>query len=178
MWVLGDSIFNYYATFAHKALPFPSIADALYIGAYPVFILALLSLVRSRLPGKDFGSLLDASIMATGAGLLSWVFLIKPFFGDHSLGFLQQATSITLPVMDVLLLALIARLLVTPGARPRSFLLLSMGLMAGLTGFTLRALETLDGSSKPLTAAVFIAWLASLLLCGAASLHPSNGEAH
>jgi diguanylate cyclase (GGDEF)-like protein len=172
MWVVGDSIFNYYGTFLHQAPPFPSVADVLYIGAYPVFILALLGLVRSRLAGKDTGSLVDATMIATGAGLLSWVFLIKPLLGDASLSLLQQGTSIVLPVMDILLLALIARLLVLPGARPRSFVLVSMGLMAGFTGFTLRALTALTGGSQH-TTGVLIAWLVSLLLWGAASLHPS-----
>ncbi|HEX3327293.1 MAG TPA: EAL domain-containing protein [Actinomycetota bacterium] len=171
MWVVGDSIFSYYATFLHRALPFPSIADVLYIGAYPVFILVLLSLVRSRQGGKDIRSLMDATIIATGLGLLSWVFLTKPLLNDDSLNLLQRTTSVLLPVMDILVLALIARLLVVLGARPRSFILLG-SLTASFTAFTLHALTAFDGSSQ-LNTGVFIAWLASLLLWGAVSLHPS-----
>jgi hypothetical protein len=31
-------------------------------------------LIRGRSPGKDRASLIDATIIATGLGLLSWVF--------------------------------------------------------------------------------------------------------
>src|SRR6266545_1010501 len=57
---------------------YPTLADALYLSHYPLVIVGVLLLVRSRTRGSDLGSLLDAIIIATGLGVLSLVFLIEP----------------------------------------------------------------------------------------------------
>jgi hypothetical protein len=67
-------------------------------------------LVRARSPGGDVASVIDATVIATGLGLLSWVFLVKPAATDGSLTILGRVASIAYPTADVLLLALLARL--------------------------------------------------------------------
>jgi diguanylate cyclase (GGDEF)-like protein len=56
----------------------PSAADALWLGLYPGLVVGLLILIRHRSQGHDWGSLVDATTITTGLGLLSWVFLIRP----------------------------------------------------------------------------------------------------
>ena len=77
----------------------------------------------------DRRSLVDATILAVGAGVVSWVYLMQPYTSDTSLTSFARLVSISYPLMDVLFLALIARLLFSPGARTLPFYFLSAGLV-------------------------------------------------
>src|SRR6204780_3172025 len=79
-FVAGDVVsYNYTALFG-TALPFPSVADAVYLaGVYPFTVAGLLLLIRRRNPGRDWTSLVDSLILTIGLALLSWVFLIAPY---------------------------------------------------------------------------------------------------
>ena len=83
LFVAGDVLaYNYKALFG-GALPFPSIADPVYLAVYPVTVAGLLLLIRRRNPGRDWASLVDATIVTIGLALLSWVFLMAPYAHDH-----------------------------------------------------------------------------------------------
>ena len=94
---------------------FPSVADGFYLSGYLPLAIGLLLLIGARTPGRDRASLIDAAIIATGLGLLSWVFLMKPAAADSTLPFVGRIISIAYPAADVPLLALLARLLVGAG---------------------------------------------------------------
>ncbi len=66
--------------------PFPSAADAVYLAAYPLGMLALAMLARGPARGARFATLLDAAVIATAAALLSWLYLIRPVFADTTTG--------------------------------------------------------------------------------------------
>jgi hypothetical protein len=74
-------------------------------------------LIRGRISGRDRAGLIDAAIIATGLGLLSWTFLMKPIAADPSLSLPERLISLAYPLADVLLLAMAARLATSPGAR-------------------------------------------------------------
>lgn len=68
LFVAGDFLYYSYD------LPFPALADGFYIAYYPLQVAGLVLLIRSRSPGRDSASLLDALIITFGLGLLSWIF--------------------------------------------------------------------------------------------------------
>jgi hypothetical protein len=72
----GDVLWNVYELVLQES-PFPSLADVLYLAGYPALMGGLAIMVRSRLPGGDRGSFLDALIVTTGLGLISWIFLVQ-----------------------------------------------------------------------------------------------------
>ena len=82
--VVGDVEFSVYEHVL-KTSPFPSVADGFYLSGYPLLAVGLLLLIRSRSPGSDWASLIDASIIATGAGVVSWVVLMVPYARDPGL---------------------------------------------------------------------------------------------
>jgi PAS domain S-box-containing protein len=168
LFVTGD--FFYYT----YDLSFPSFADGLYIAYYPLQAAGLLLLIRSRTPGKDSASLLDALIITVGFGLLSWVYLIEPYtHGDDNP--LSSFVSMAYPCMDVLLLAVAARLFMGNGARPRAFYLLTASIVCLiLTDVAYGAIE-LDGSYS-MGSSLDVGWMSTYLLWGAAALHPSMRE--
>jgi hypothetical protein len=78
LFVAGDVLTYNYQRFFGRVVPFPSIADIFYLGTFPAVVAGLLLLIRRRNRGGDRTSLIDSSIIATGLGLLSWVFLMAP----------------------------------------------------------------------------------------------------
>jgi hypothetical protein len=72
---LGDLIWMVYDV-GFPARPIPPLADLLYLGNYPLFVLAVLLLPLApggRLPRLKL--LLDTAILALGAGIILWCFL-------------------------------------------------------------------------------------------------------
>ncbi len=166
LFIAGD--FFYYT----YDLSFPSLADGFYIAYYPIQAAGFLLLIRSRTPGKDWASLLDALIIAVGFGLLSWVYLIEPYTRHVDESQVSRLVSMAYPAMDVLLLAVAARLLMGTGARPRAFYLLAASILCLiLTDVVYGAIE-LDGTYS-MGSALDVGWMAAYLLWGAAALDPS-----
>ena len=137
VWVVGDILYSYITYVRHEE-PYPSIADAFYLSAYPLLVAGFFLLVRGR-AARDIAGLVDACIIATGVGLVLWVFVIVPIAGDVSQSMVERTISVAYPAADVLMLAMLARLWTTPGARAGSFrLLVAAGalLLAADIGFS------------------------------------------
>jgi len=113
---LGNICFAYYVQVLHES-PFPSLADVFFLAGGPPLVAGLFLTVRGRGSGRDRAGLLDASVIATGLALLSWTFLMRPVTDDVSLDLVARLVSLAYPTVDVLLLAMVARLLFSPGTR-------------------------------------------------------------
>jgi hypothetical protein len=128
LFVAGDVLYAVIDLILHQS-PFPSVADGFYLAGYPVLATGLLILIRGRISGRDRAGLIDAAIIATGLGLLSWTFLMKPIAADPSLSLPERLISLAYPLADVLLLAMAARLATSPGARTVAYRLLGVALV-------------------------------------------------
>jgi diguanylate cyclase (GGDEF)-like protein/PAS domain S-box-containing protein len=128
-------------------------------------------LVRHRTGGRDRGSMLDALTLTVAVGLLSWIFLIEPSVDDERLTWLQRAASVSLPLGDVLLLAVLVRLIITSG-RERAALLLGAGTVGMLASDLAYGLIQLDGGWQNSTL-YDAGWLVLYAAWGAAALSPS-----
>jgi hypothetical protein len=162
-----------YWTHAHvlHEEPFPSAADAFYLTSYGVRIAAMFLLIRGRTTRRDVAGLLDASIISAGLGLLAWTVLVRPIAADHEVPLFEQMVSLAYPLGDVLLMAMLVRLLTTPGARTASYWLLVAGLVLLMASDVAYAvLQTVSTYSGGLVDA---GWLGAFLAVGAAALHPS-----
>jgi diguanylate cyclase (GGDEF)-like protein len=170
VFVAGDVVYSVYVYVLHRE-PFPSPADALYLASYPLLAGALLVMIRSRTGGRDRAGLIDALIIATGLGLLSWAFLMRPIASDTSVALGSRLVSIAYPLADVLLLTVIARLYTSRGARSASYRLLATALLLQLGADIVYAGLTTYGGYEG--GALDLGWMASYLCWGAAALHPS-----
>ncbi|MGZ4316838.1 MAG: sensor histidine kinase [Gaiellaceae bacterium] len=176
LFVSGDVIAYNYQRFFGRELPFPSIADVLYLGVFPVIVAGLLLLIRRRSRGRDRASLIDSVIIATGVGLLSWVFLIAPYAHDGSLTTPARLTSMAYPLMDLLVLSVAVRLAVSSGNRGRSYLLTITAIAALFASDATYGWLQLHSSYQP-GGLLDGGWIAFYLLWGAAALHPSMAVA-
>jgi diguanylate cyclase (GGDEF)-like protein len=171
LFVVGDLLFDLHERLWHTDA-FPSAADGFYLAGYLPLTAGLVLLIRARTPGRDRASLIDATIIATGLGLLSWVFLMKPAASDSTLGVVGRVISVAYPAADVLLLALVARLLVGAGVRNPAFRLLAGSILVMLAGDVGFAVLSYADAFTP-NNVVNITWLLAYVLFGAAALHPS-----
>ena len=169
---VANLVYYPFTVAAGVTLPYPSAADALYLTAYGLLIAGLAVLVRERSRGGDRAGLLDAGIVTTGVGVLSLIYLVHPYLVASELTPLARAVSLAYPLVDVLLLAVAVRVLLSPGARRPVHWLLGLALLGQLAADTAYALTVLDGSFT-LGSPVFAGWLLSWTFFGAAALHPS-----
>jgi diguanylate cyclase (GGDEF)-like protein len=173
---VGDALFDLYLHVLGRQ-PFPSLADVVYLAGYGLITAGLVSLVRHRAPDNDAASLIDASILTVGAGVLSWVFVIVPYATDGSLSAVERLGSVAYPLADLLLLGLIARLLLAPGRRAACDRLVAAGLLCHLLADTGYAAAVLFQARTSTTVLLDIGWLCGYALLVAAMVHPSVAEA-
>jgi two-component system, cell cycle response regulator len=89
----------------------------------------LLLMLRRRAPGRDATGALDATILATGSGLLVARFPVLPN-GQHATApILDRFVALSYPVMDLAPMRVALRMAVARGHRPLSFLFLVVGSM-------------------------------------------------
>jgi diguanylate cyclase (GGDEF)-like protein len=156
----------------------PSVADILYLAMYPCVTVGLLMIVRVRHPRAGTAKLLDAGVLATGLGLLCWVFLIRPRASGAAGPVLAQVVDVAFPVGDLMLLTILARVLASEGWRTPVVRLMAFGLLAFLVGDSGWALVNQQGwTVGPLAEALLgEPFLAAFALFGAAALHTSVAD--
>jgi diguanylate cyclase (GGDEF)-like protein/PAS domain S-box-containing protein len=153
-------------------VPFPSFADALYLAEYPLYAAGVLIFIRWRSPDGDRRSLLDALTLTVGLALLSWLYLILPYARNADLTWLQKSVAIAYPLGDVLVLAMIARLLAPGSGRTRSVQLLTLGTIGVLASDVAYGLIQLHSTFRNGTI-VDLGWALLYTAWGAAALHPT-----
>ncbi|MFD0569347.1 EAL domain-containing protein [Kitasatospora gansuensis] len=152
--------------------PFPSIADGFYLLTYPLYAAGLLLFIRRRSAGRDRGSLLDALTFTSGLALLVWIYIVLPSAQNSELTWVQKAFSIAYPLGDILVLAMLVRLLVPPGPRSWSLRLLTVGTLGMLVSDVMFGLIQLHGMWR-IGTPVDLGWAAFYTSWGIAALHPS-----
>ena len=155
--------------------PFPSVADVLFLSMYPCLAVGLALMVRHRNATRELSSLLDAAIVSIGAAVVTWVLVGSPMLADVEMTALAGWVSIAYPMLDLLVMAVLARLVFGGGARNGALLLLALGLSANFVADILYVFEGLTGtySSYGLMDGT---WLTAYILIGASALHPSMTE--
>ena len=166
----GDWTWTAIATFTDTD-PFPSIADAFYLTGELVFAVGVLGILRGRLPGSDRSGILDALILATGFGVVCWVWFLGPMSAG-STSAVGLGVSLAYPIIDIALLGIMGRLAMSPGPRVTSDRLLLLGMGAFLVGDLGLAWLQQQGLSTE-GHAVDLAFLIAVQAFAAAALHPS-----
>ncbi len=156
----------------HQGNPFPSVADVFYLATYPLYAAGLLIFIRRRSAGRDRGSLIDALTFTAALTLLSWIYIVLPNVHSADLTWVQKAFAIAYPLGDILVLAMLLRLLVPHGPKSWSLRLLTLGTIGMLVSDVLFGLIQLYGTWR-IGTAVDLGWAMYYTAWGAAALHPS-----
>lgn len=174
-YLVGDAIFIMLTAITGSEPPVPSVADAFYYLLYPLLGVSVFLTVRRQQPGRDRAAAIDAALATVAATVLTWTFLMAPYASDDSLSALQKAASLGYPLGDLLLVALLARLVLISGRHPPAFTLLVGALVMNLVADITYLYQTLADNYEP-GSPTDIGWLLAYVLFGTAALHPSMRE--
>jgi diguanylate cyclase len=163
-WLILDKVYG--------LEPFPSVADVFSLAGMGLVAVALLWLVRGRMPGGDRAGMLDALIVSVGVGLVSWLFLMAPIVADTSQSLLEIGVALAYPMLDILLLWVMVRLLLAPGRQVTSLRFLIGAVLALLLADYPYAALVLAGTYQ-IGQPVDGGWLLGAVFWGVAALHPS-----
>ena len=174
--VAGD-VFLTVSEFLGIELSFPTPADAAYLAFYPFIFAGILMIGNSWLARRGHAGVIDSLIVATGFGLLFWVFFMEPYIveayaGNPSLTPVSILVALAYPLMDLLLFVVLIRTLVVGVNRPTSYYLLGASFGVLLTSdITWTVAQAIN--SRQIANLVDLGFLLFFSLFGAAALHPS-----
>ena len=173
-FILGDTTYRFLTEVLDYRSPFPSVADVPYLLTYPLFAAALYLFVRGGARTRDAASLIDALLITIALGLLSWVYLIQPYFHANGLTVLQRVVSVSYPLGDVLVLSMLTRLVIGGGLRVVSTRLLVIGASGLLAADVCYGWIQLNRvGTWQVGGPIDLGWAAFYVAWGAAALHPS-----
>jgi len=159
-----------------EALPpgLPAVVpDLLTLPGYGLLAYALTRMARRRRVGPDQPARIDAILFGLGTALVAWTFLVAPRVDVPNLAAAYQLVAALFPMVDVLLLVLVAQLVFGDGVRKPALWLVGASTLAMFVGDLLYALRE-DGVHPPL-AVPDLCFLAAFVTMGAAALHPTVG---
>lgn len=158
---------------------YPTVADVFWLGLYPALIIGMALMVRSRSAERDWASIVDTCIISTGLGLLCWVFVIHPATSDPDLTLIGRTVVGAYPVGDLVVLAMMVRLILGAGNRNTSFRLMIGSLLlflGGDVGWVLVSQLAIT-PGRLLGNTLDALFLLAFTLFGFAALHPSMCDA-
>ncbi len=109
MWGAGQGVWVYYKVVLGVSVPSPSLADAGFLSAVPLLVVALLLFPVS--PVRSLARpvmLLDAVLVAVASLFVSWALILGPLSRAHRGGVLAQTVTLAYPVTDVILVVVVA----------------------------------------------------------------------
>ena len=166
---VGDILFNSYARIWHRDPPVPSVADVFYLGGYPLLAIGLVLLVLRMLSKDRRVGLIDAALLTVAFCVCHWIFVMHPILAGSS-DQVGKLVALSYPAMDVVLLAALVFLALTPARRTVSYRYLSASVVLLLVVDEVYSIspERFAGTSW-----LDAGWLLSYVLWGAAALTPS-----
>ncbi len=163
LFAIGDVAFG-------SGVDSPSPVDAVYLGGDLVLIVSMAWLVASIGDKRDLGSHLDASLLALVVGVCGWALFASSSMTTGPIGARIVATAY--PVADLVLLALLVRLVFVRGSRSLSYWLLLAGVIALFAADAGYVMPATSDSYRP-GGWLDVGWLMSYVLFATAALLPS-----
>ncbi len=174
VYAFASILFFGYTSLTGGNLPYPSVADALYLGGYALLVAFLVLLVKHKARWNK-GDLLDAAIVTLSLGTLQWVFVAGPAV-DSAESYAAKGTSILYALFDLVLVAL-AAVMVISMRRSRSTVLL-LGAVAAQLGADAWFVRSVTAGSYTYSNLINVVFLAVVSLLGAAALSDSTVMSH
>jgi hypothetical protein len=161
------------------AMESPNLGDVFFLGIFPCFVVGLGTLVWRRSAGENLPSVLLhtllSALVASALSLVAWEFIVWQTHTDPTLRLAKRLILTAYPLGDLVLLALMLRLLLAGSARNIAFVLvvLSMcfflGADIGWAGILRQGIQPGPQARRLLE----MTSMGAFVLVGAAALHPS-----
>ena len=151
------------------SIPYPSWADAGYLGFYPATYVGIALLLRSRFEGMPASLGLDGMIGALAVAALGAVALFEPVLSDTHGAPLTVATNLAYPLADLLLLGIMAGIIALAGRRAGAgWLPIALGLVVFAVADSIYLIQTASNTYVA-GGLLDVGWPAALILIALAS---------
>ena len=168
-WALGDVVWT--TIDMTGGSPYPSVADILYVGGYPLLAVGLGVLLWSGARRVDWGDLVDVAIVTLASLLVLWPIVFQPALNEGWSW--TTLTGIAYSVGDVLLLGLLAALFFHGERRSTVIWLIAGSLVFVFVADVIYYVPTFGKSVSAQTWSDST-WLAGYILIAAAGIHPAE----
>ena len=173
VWTAGDIAWTV-AWAQDPNAPYPSLSDALWLAWYPVTLVVLYLLVRSRVVSFRASLWLDGIIGALCTIALAFAFAYGPIADSATGSTAAVLTNLAYPLGDILILGVVVAIFGLTGWRPgRAWLVLGAGLALNAVADVVYLVQTAAGTYVQGTL-VDAGWPASALLVGLAAWQPAK----
>ena len=173
--MLGDIAYDV-QQYALDDLPFPGIADPLYLASYVAAFGALSLLIHRAYAKRDREAWIDSAIIVVAAASLAAVFVISPMLdGVESLD-APTVLALAYPVLDLVLLAGLVRLLVGMGRLRLPMTLLTTSFAVYLVADVLYNASVIHGFDDHTRVVTEVLYLAALVLLAGSATAPGVAE--
>jgi two-component system cell cycle response regulator len=153
--------------------PYPSVADALWLGFLPVCYLGVLLLARERMPHLDSRLWLDGVIAALTTGAISAAVVFGAVHASTGGDAAAVATNLAYPLGDMILLGtVIGAMAAGRGRLDRSWLYFGAGIAVFAVTDSVYLLQIAKGTYV-LGSPLDIGWVVGMLLVGLAAWQPA-----
>lgn len=172
---LAADVVYYVLEITSDSVPYPSVADALYLSMYPIMIVGLTMMLRRISPGRDTAGIIDATLVAVATFAVLGILVMDEYFHGNSGTLMSRLISMAYPVMDVALIMVAVRVVSAVHLRHRTFAFMTAGLSSLLVADTMYGI--VNTAAGYTTGGIIDAfWIGFYSLIGAGALHPSMGE--
>ncbi len=177
MYAIGELIYELAYSDAPELAPYPSVADAFWLGSYLAVGTGIVLVLRARLHRAFHATMwLDAAIGATTIAALAATVAFDPVLTDTAGYGWEVATDLAYPLADLGLLALVVTLLALTGWRPGlGWALFAVALSASAVSDIIYAREIALGTDGQDTLLAPV-WPAATLLLAYAAWRPLNAS--
>ena len=179
VWGLGEAVWCWYELIQKTQTPFPSLADAGYLGAIPFAVLAALSFPAAVARGRArLRLVLDGLTIAAALLSVSWATVLGHVYAYNNDSSLATFLSLAYPISDVVVGTMLLVLVIRSrrGAQP-ALLLLTLGMAMTAVADSAFAYLTADGTYAS-GSWVDTGWVAGFLLVALAALRARRRPVH
>ncbi|GAA3318538.1 response regulator [Arthrobacter ramosus] len=178
VWAVAQSIWTFFGLTLDHDYPYPSIADAGFVGYSIPAAIALFLFPRPRASRVAFvRALLDAAVIAAAVLFMSWATVLGSMYRAGGQETLVYLTGLAYPVADIVMVSIVLMLTMrrAPGERLRWVCLGGGLLVLAITDSTYAKL-TSDGVTGLTGTPLAAGWIAAFLLIALAPLVPHSAR--
>jgi two-component system, sensor histidine kinase and response regulator len=175
-WGAGEVVWSVYEVGLGIDVPFPSAADAGFLGAIPLAAVGIVAFYSTpRGTSTRLRLWLDGAIIFTALLFVGWVAGLDVVYEDQTLPFLEKAIGMAYPIGDMVIATILVLAIrrATDEAHGRLLLLLG-GLGANAVADSTFAYLTAQGTYGPVGSVLDAGWVLGYLMIGLAALWPAS----
>ena len=175
-WGAGEVVWSVYEVGLGLEVPFPSAADAGFLGAIPLAAIGILAFfTKPRGTSTRFRLWLDGAIVFTALLFVGWIAGLDVVYEAPDTSALDKAIQMAYPISDILIgtIVVLAIRRATGEAQGRLLLLLG-GLGATAVADSAFAYLNAQGVYGPIGSVLDAGWVAGYLMIGLAAIWPGS----